>query len=76
MVDFDRMFDALVEIGYARDIVFESFSNAVVDEALSLACGLWRDTWTDNEALARHAKRFIEIRYEEAQRRRATLARP
>jgi len=76
VVDFDRMFDALVEIGYARDIVFESFSNAVVDEALSLACGIWRDTWTDNEALARHAKRFIEIRYEEAQRRRATLARP
>jgi D-psicose/D-tagatose/L-ribulose 3-epimerase len=76
VVNFDRIFDALIEIGYARDIVFESFSSAIVDEALSLACGIWRDTWTDNEALARHAKRFIEIRYEEAQRRRETIVRP
>jgi len=75
VIDFDRIFDALVEIGYARDIVFESFSSAVVDEALSLACGIWRDTWTDNVPLAQHAKRFIELRYEEAKRRRATLAR-
>ena len=76
VVNFDRIFDALVEIGYARDIVFESFSSTIVDEALSVACGIWRDTWTENLPLAKHAKRFIEIRYEEAQRRRATALRP
>ena len=76
VIDFDRIFDALVEIGYAGDIVFESFSSTIVDESLSLACGIWRDTWTENVPLAKHAKRFIELRYEEAQRRRATLVRP
>ncbi len=76
VINFDRIFDALVEIGYARDIVFESFSSTIVDQALSVACGIWRDTWTDNVPLAKHAKRFIELRYEEAQRRRATALRP
>ena len=76
VIDFDRIFDALVEIDYARDIVFESFSSTVVDEALSVACGIWRDTWTENVPLAKHAKRFIDLRYEEAQRRRATALRP
>ena len=71
VINFDRIFDALVEIGYARDIVFESFSSTIVDASLSIACGIWRDTWTDNMPLAKHAKRFIELRYEEAQRRRA-----
>ena len=76
VINFDRVFDALVEIDYARDIVFESFSSTIVDESLSVACGIWRDTWTDNVPLAKHAKRFIELRYEEAQRRRATALRP
>jgi D-psicose/D-tagatose/L-ribulose 3-epimerase len=47
-----------------------------VDEGLSLACAIWRDTWTDNDALAAHAKRFIELKFDEAKRRRATNARP
>jgi len=71
-INFDRIFDALVEIGYDQDVVFESFSSTIVDEALSVACGIWRDTWTDNVPLAKHAKQFIELRYEEAKRRRAT----
>jgi D-psicose/D-tagatose/L-ribulose 3-epimerase len=75
VINFDRVFDALVEIGYARDIVFESFSSTIVDESLSVACGIWRDTWTDNVPLAKHAKKFIELRYEEAQRRRATVSK-
>ena len=75
VINFDRIFDALVEIDYARDIVFESFSSTIVDESLSVACGIWRDTWTDNVPLAKHAKRFIDLRYEEAQRRRATALR-
>lgn len=74
-VDFDAVFSALVDIDYDRDIVFESFSSAIVDEALSLACGIWRDTWTDNDPLAAHAKTFIEMKWEEARRRRGTSAR-
>lgn len=76
VVDFDRIFDALLDIGYGRDITFESFSSTVVDEGLSLACAIWRNTWTDNVPLAEHAKRFIELKMDEAGRRRATNARP
>ncbi|MBA4489409.1 sugar phosphate isomerase/epimerase [Paracoccus sp. S1E-3] len=76
VIDFDRIFDALLDIDYQRDIVFESFSTAVVDEGLSLACAIWRDTWTENDPLAAHAKGFIEQKMAEAKRRRATNARP
>jgi D-psicose/D-tagatose/L-ribulose 3-epimerase len=76
VIDFDLIFDALLDINYERDIVFESFSTAVVDEALSLACAIWRDTWTDNDPLAAHAKQFIELKMGEAKRRRATNVRP
>lgn len=76
VIDFDAIFDALLDIGYDRDIVFESFSGAVVDEGLSLACAIWRDTWTENDPLAAHAIGFIEMKRAEALRRRATTARP
>lgn len=76
VIDFDLIFDALLDIGYARDVVFESFSTAIVDEGLSLACAIWRDTWTRNDPLAAHARVFIETKYAEAQRRRATNERP
>lgn len=75
-INFDAVFDALLDIDYQRDIVFESFSAAVVDESLSLACAIWRDTWTDNDPLAAHAKQFINLKMAEAARRRATNARP
>ncbi|MGL4310372.1 MAG: sugar phosphate isomerase/epimerase family protein [Paracoccaceae bacterium] len=75
-INFDLMFDALLDIDYKRDITFESFSTAVVDEGLSLACAIWRDTWTDSMPLARHAKAYIDLKREEAARRRATNARP
>lgn len=66
-IDFPSIFDALVEIGFQdRDITFESFSSAIVDEGLSLACGIWRDTWADNNPLASHARTFIEQRWAEA----------
>ena len=71
-VDFESVFAALVDIDYDRDITFESFSSAIVDQSLSLACGIWRDTWTDNDPLAAHARAFIEMKWDEAQRRRAT----
>ncbi len=76
VIDFDAIFDALIDIDYQRDIVFESFSTTIVDEALSLACAIWRDTWRENDPLAAHAKQFIELKSAEAQRRRATNARP
>ena len=76
VIDFDRIFDALLDIEYQRDIVFESFSAAVVDESLTRACAIWRDTWTDNDPLAAHAKGFIDQKMAEAERRRATNVRP
>lgn len=76
VIDFDRIFDALFDIEYQRDIVFESFSAAVVDESLTRACAIWRDTWTDNDPLAAHAKGFIDQKMAEAERRRATNVRP
>ena len=76
VINFDLIFDALLDINYGRDIVFESFSTTVVDEGLSLACAIWRDTWTDNDPLAAHAKKYIELKMDEAKRRRATNARP
>ncbi|MCW1919060.1 sugar phosphate isomerase/epimerase [Rhodobacter sp. KR11] len=76
VINFDLQFDALLDIGYARDITFESFSGAVVDEGLSLACAIWRDTWTDSVPLAAHAKSFIDLKQAEAARRRVTNARP
>ncbi len=75
-INFDLIFDALLDIDYQRDIVFESFSTAVVDEGLSLACAIWRDTWTDNDPLAAHARQYIELKMTEAKRRRSTNARP
>jgi D-psicose/D-tagatose/L-ribulose 3-epimerase len=42
VINFDLFFDALSDIDYKRDIVFESFSTTVVDEGLSLACAIWR----------------------------------
>ncbi|AYM82139.1 xylose isomerase protein [Agrobacterium tumefaciens str. Cherry 2E-2-2] len=74
-INFDLIFDALLDVDYQRDIVFESFSTTVVDEGLSLACAIWRDTWTENDPLAAHAKRYIELKMDEAKRRRATNAR-
>ncbi|MGO8506525.1 hypothetical protein AB9F35_34625, partial [Rhizobium leguminosarum] len=62
----DLIFDALLDIDYKRDIVFERFSTTVVDEGLSLACAIWRDNWEDNDPLAAHAKRYIELKYDEA----------
>jgi D-psicose/D-tagatose/L-ribulose 3-epimerase len=61
-VDFDATFRALARIGYDGPIVFESFSTAVVDPALSNTLGVWRNLWDDNVDLARHALSFMTDR--------------
>ena len=75
-VDFSAVFDALVEIGYDDFITFESFSSEVVDADLSITCGIWRNTWTDNVALARHARNYIEERLTEARRKAVAVRTP
>lgn len=58
-VDFDSTFRALERLGYDGPIVFESFSTAIVDPQLSNTLGVWRNLWTDNDDLARHALAFM-----------------
>jgi Sugar phosphate isomerases/epimerases len=60
-IDFAAIFDALVAIGWQDYVTFESFSSAIVDRALSLKTAIWRDLWTDNVALAKHAHSFITL---------------
>ena len=59
-VDFTTFFRVLRECEYAGPIAFESFSSAVVSPELSNTLGVWRNLWTDNRDLARHAKVFID----------------
>ncbi|MGF3056421.1 sugar phosphate isomerase/epimerase family protein [Microbacterium sp. YY-01] len=58
-VDFGSFFRALAAINYSGPVVFESFSSAVVSEALSNTLGIWRNLWNDSADLAAHANRFI-----------------
>ena len=59
-VDFATFFRALGECKYAGPIAFESFSSAVVSPELSNTLGVWRNLWSDNRDLARHAKAFMD----------------
>jgi D-psicose/D-tagatose/L-ribulose 3-epimerase len=73
-IDFAAIFDALVAIGYNDFITFESFSSEIVDEDLSLKTAIWRNLWSDNVELARHAHNFISVGLETA-RRKAELVK-
>lgn len=68
-IDFAAIFDALTAVGYSDDLSFESFSSEIVDENLSKKTAIWRNLWTDNMELARHARRFIAIGLETARRK-------
>ncbi|MDX8478395.1 sugar phosphate isomerase/epimerase [Mesorhizobium sp. VK24D] len=68
-IDFAAIFDALTAIGYSDDLSFESFSSEIVDENLSKKTAIWRNLWTDNMELARHARRFIDVGLETARRK-------
>ncbi|ESX20217.1 epimerase [Mesorhizobium sp. LSJC255A00] len=73
-IDFAAMFDALTAIGYRDDLSFESFSSKIVDENLSRKTAIWRNLWSDNMELARHARAFISIGLETAQRKAELVA--
>ncbi|KQV70513.1 sugar phosphate isomerase/epimerase family protein [Rhizobium sp. Root1220] len=73
-IDFAAIFDALTAIGWDDYVTFESFSTTIVDRDLSLKTAIWRNLWTDNVALARHARTFIELGLETA-RLKADLVR-
>ncbi len=68
-IDFAAIFDALTAVGYGDDLSFESFSSEIVDENLSRKTAIWRNLWTDNMELARHARRFIDVGLETARRK-------
>ncbi|TIN67379.1 MAG: sugar phosphate isomerase/epimerase [Mesorhizobium sp.] len=68
-IDFAAIFDALTAIGYSDDLSFESFSSEIVDENLSKKTAIWRNLWTDNMALAKHARAFIGLGMETARRK-------
>ncbi|MEZ2128749.1 MULTISPECIES: sugar phosphate isomerase/epimerase family protein [unclassified Sinorhizobium] len=68
-VDFAGIFDALVAIGWDDYVTFESFSSTIVDKDLSLKTAIWRNLWTDNVALATHARQFIDLGLETARRK-------
>ena len=59
-IDFDSFFGALAKIGYKGTITFESFSSTVVAPDLSSTLGIWRNLWTDNKAMAKSAREYIE----------------
>lgn len=58
-IDWTAFFRALVDVDYRGPITFESFSTAVVDPVLSNTLAVWRNLWTDNGDLARHALAFM-----------------
>ena len=68
-IDFATVFDALTAIDYRDDLSFESFSSEIVDENLSRKTAIWRNLWTDNMELTRHARSFIALGLETARRK-------
>ena len=73
-IDWPAIFDALIAVGYAKDVSFESFSSEIVDENLSRKTAIWRNLWSDNVELARHARRFIDVGMETARRKHELVA--
>jgi D-psicose/D-tagatose/L-ribulose 3-epimerase len=57
-IPWTEFFSALTEVGYEGIVTFESFSSEVVHRTLSNDLAIWRNLWTDNQALARDALAF------------------
>ncbi len=61
-VNFDELFGAVRDVGYAGPVTFESFSSAVVSAELTPMLALWRNLWDDSVDLASHARAFMAER--------------
>jgi D-psicose/D-tagatose/L-ribulose 3-epimerase len=59
-IPWAEFFGALTEVGYEGIVTFESFSSEVVHRTLSNDLAIWRNLWTDNDALARDALAFVK----------------
>jgi D-psicose/D-tagatose/L-ribulose 3-epimerase len=68
-INFAAIFDALIAIGWDDYVTFESFSTTIVDQDLSLKTAIWRNLWTDNVALAKHARQYIALGVETAKQK-------
>jgi D-psicose/D-tagatose/L-ribulose 3-epimerase len=58
-IDFQAIFRALSEIGYAHPISLEVFSSAVCNPLHSARLAVWREVWSDSGDIARHSYDFI-----------------
>jgi D-psicose/D-tagatose/L-ribulose 3-epimerase len=58
-VDVPAMAQALVAAGYAGVVGFEAFSAAILEPGLAAQLCVWRDTYTDADAVARDARLMI-----------------
>lgn len=61
-VDFETFFRTLRSIRYGGPIVFESFTTGVPLGGLQGALRVWRDLWTDANAVGRQAREFLDAR--------------
>jgi D-psicose/D-tagatose/L-ribulose 3-epimerase len=65
-IDWEGVFGALVEIGYDRYIVLESFVPGI--EEIAKAAAIWRDINPSDEAFAREGLSFLKEMAEKAMR--------
>jgi D-psicose/D-tagatose/L-ribulose 3-epimerase len=66
-IDLQSVFRALVRVGYAGPITFESFSSRVVGQPLEGILGIWRNLWEDSVDLATHALMYTRAQLKAAQ---------
>lgn len=70
-INFAPSFDALVEIGYSKNVSVEAFNARTNGDWLKAICAIWRENWTGDMEFARHSKAFIEMQIADARRRAA-----
>src|SRR3712207_8191452 len=73
-IPWTEFFTALDEVDYSGIVTFESFSSEVVHRTLSNDLAIWRNLWTDNQALARDALAFTKAGLAEAASRRGVTS--
>jgi D-psicose/D-tagatose/L-ribulose 3-epimerase len=73
-IDFAPAFDALLDIGYEGYVSVEAFDSSAIGDNLKAICAIWRENWSDSDAFARHARAFLGLQFEQAQKRAAAYA--